>query len=70
MRTRFRLSLSLLAPAGSRRSQWCLCEEGSAEEITEEATGLVPRAAALEIGKASLVACLRVPHEASPGKRR
>jgi hypothetical protein len=37
------------------------------EEITEEAVELVARVAALDIGKASLVACVRVPHETKPG---
>jgi len=40
------------------------------EEITEEAAELVARVAALDIGKAELVACVRVPHEARPGRRR
>jgi transposase len=40
------------------------------EEITEEAAELVARVAALDIGKASLVACVRVPHETIPGRRR
>ena len=40
------------------------------EEITEEAAELVARVAALDIGKASLVACVRVPHETKPGARR
>ena len=40
------------------------------EEITEEAAELVTRVAALDIGKASLVACVRVPHETKPGRRR
>jgi transposase len=40
------------------------------EEITEEAVELVARVAALDIGKASLVACVRVPHEDKPGRRR
>jgi transposase len=39
------------------------------EEITEEA-GMVARVAALDIGKASLVACVRVPLETVPGRRR
>ena len=39
------------------------------EEITEEAAELVARVAALDIGKASLVACVRVPHEHKPGRR-
>ena len=40
------------------------------EEITEEVTELVARVAALDIGKASLTACVRVPHEDKPGRRR
>jgi transposase len=40
------------------------------EEITEEAAGLVARVAALDVGKASLTACVRVPHEDKPGRRR
>ena len=40
------------------------------EEITEEAAELVARVAALDIGKGSLTACVRVPHEDKPGRRR
>jgi transposase len=40
------------------------------EEITEEPGALTERVAALDIGKASLTACIRVPHEAKPGARR
>jgi transposase len=40
------------------------------EEITEETAELVARVAALDVGKASLVACVRVPHESRPGRRR
>ena len=40
------------------------------EDITEEAAELVARVAALDIGKASLVACVRVPHESKPGRRQ
>ncbi len=39
------------------------------EEITEEAAELVARVAALDVGKASLVCCVRVPHEDKPGRR-
>jgi transposase len=39
------------------------------EDITEEAE-LVARVAALDIGKAELVACVRVPHGTTPGGRR
>ena len=39
-------------------------------EVTEEEAELVARVAALDIGKASLVACVRVPHEVTGGRRR
>jgi transposase len=39
------------------------------EEITEEAE-LVARVAALDIGKRELTACVRVPHDRLPGRRR
>jgi transposase len=38
------------------------------EEITEDAE-IVARVAALDIGKATLTACVRVPHEDKPGRR-
>jgi hypothetical protein len=40
------------------------------EEITEEAAELVERVAGLDIGKASLVCCVQVPHESRPGRCR
>ena len=40
------------------------------DEITEEPGALVERVAALDIGKATLTACVRVPHEDKPGARR
>jgi transposase len=40
------------------------------EEITEEEAEPVARVAALDIGKAELVCCVRVPHETIPGRRR
>jgi hypothetical protein len=39
-------------------------------EQTEEPVELVERVCALDIGKASVMACLRVPHEDHPGRRR
>jgi transposase len=45
-------------------------EDDPVEEVTEEAAGLVARVAALDIGKAELVCCVRVPHERKPGARR
>ena len=40
------------------------------EEITEEEAEPVARVAALDVGKAELVGCMRVPHETIPGRRR
>ena len=37
------------------------------EEITEEPAELVARVAALDIGKATLTACVRVPHDRQAG---
>jgi transposase len=62
--------LSLLAPAGSHRNLLLLAEEAQVDEVVEEAAELVARVAALGVGKASLVACVRVPHESRPGRRR
>jgi transposase len=62
--------MSLLAPAGSRWNLLVLAEEALVEEIVEEPVELVARVAALDIGKASLAACVRVPHETIPGRRR
>jgi transposase len=39
------------------------------EESTEEPVGLVERVCAIDIGKAGLVVCVRVPHEIKPGRR-
>lgn len=39
-------------------------------EETDEAVDLVERVGALDIGKAALTVCLRVPHDDKPGHRR
>jgi transposase len=39
-------------------------------EETDEPVELVERVAALDLGKAGLVACVRVPHEDRSGRRR
>ena len=39
-------------------------------EETDEPAQLVERVAALDIGKATLTACIRVPHEDKPARRR
>jgi transposase len=40
------------------------------DEVVEEEAELVARVAALDIGKKELVACVRVPHQSRPGRRR
>ena len=44
--------------------------KGGVVEITEEDAELVARVAALDVGKASLTACVRVPDAGRPGRRR
>lgn len=39
-------------------------------ETTDEPVELVERVAALDLGKGALMACVRVPHEDRPGRRR
>jgi transposase len=50
------------------------CEHDEVEVIdiekTHEAVDLVERVCALDIGKAALTVCIRVPHEDKPGHRR
>jgi transposase len=45
-------------------------EESVMVDVCEEAAELVARVAALDVGKKELVACVRVPHEDKPGRRR
>jgi len=47
-----------------------LDDEEQPMELTEETAELVERVAALDIGKAMLMACIRVPHEHATGRRR
>jgi hypothetical protein len=58
----------LLAPRGSRLSPSPVQEVTTIEE-TDEAVELVERVCALDIGKATLTACIRVPNETKPGHR-
>ena len=43
--------------------------KGAMEQTTEEPVELAARVCAIDIGKAGLVACVRVPHEINPGRR-
>jgi transposase len=73
---RFRLVLSLLVPASgplavpSTPEGTSAVEPAGAAAVSEEQAELVERVAALDIGKARLVACARAPHGSKPGRRR
>ena len=57
-----------LAPrAATLRLAWS--KEVVSVDPVEESAGLVERIAALDIGKASVMACVRVPHPDKPGRR-
>ena len=43
--------------------------EGVVLEEDPQSEEIVTRVAALDIGKAELVCCVRVPHEGKPGRR-
>jgi hypothetical protein len=65
---RARESGSVLArtvPAGGHLSR-CARRVVSVEEISEEPVQVVARVCAIDIGKAGLVACVRVPHASRP----
>jgi transposase len=44
-------------------------EEGVVLEQDTQVEEIIARVAALDIGKAELVCCARVPHEGKPGRR-
>src|SRR3954470_16951837 len=67
--TRVRLLLSL-GPAGSHLMVSTGALRGARMEATDETVQLVERVAALDIGKATLMACIRVPHERAADRRR
>src|SRR3954451_11073094 len=67
--TRVRLLLSL-GPAGSHLMVSTGALRGARMEATDETVQLVERVAALDIGKATLIACIRVPHERAADRRR
>src|SRR5947208_16637838 len=72
MLLRARESASVPCPAPSRgRPPFVAVEDegGLMEESTEEPVGLVERVCAIDIGKAGLVVCVRIPHESKPGRR-
>jgi hypothetical protein len=64
--TRVRLPDTPLAPAGDLPVAWSL--GGQVEEVDEQELH-IERVAALDLGKAALEACVRVPHQTKPGRR-
>jgi transposase len=64
------IRLSLAVPAGSRLLCRVDCEEvGKVLEETQDREEIIERVAALDIGKAELTCCVRVPREGRPGRR-
>jgi transposase len=64
------IRLSLAVPAGSRLLCLVDCEEvGKVLEETQDREEIIERVAALDIGKAELTCCVRVPREGRPGRR-
>jgi transposase len=59
---------ALFAPAGGRQVVLRM-RGGVMREVGEEPLELVERVCAIDIGKAGLVACVRVPHATNPGRR-
>ena len=68
--TRVRLAFLPVGSPGNLSA----CGHGEVEVIdieeTDEAVDLVERVCALDIGKAALTVCIRVPHDDKPGHRR
>src|SRR3954451_21905810 len=62
-------SLSLSGHCGRRLEWFGAGREGHVLEETQEREEIIERIAALDIGKASLVCCVRLPHPARPGRR-
>jgi transposase len=69
LRARGLASATALAPAGDRTRRPTSDEEEPVLVETTDDEQLIPRIAALDIGKAELVACVRLPSETNPGKR-
>jgi len=62
-------SVTPLAPAGSSRLRLVDSEEGEMLTQTQDEEQIIARIAALDVGKAELVCCVRVPDEDRPGRR-
>jgi transposase len=58
-----------MVPAGSRLLAVRECERCGVLQETQETEEIIQRVAALDIGKAEVACCVRVPHEDRPGRR-
>jgi Transposase len=58
-----------MTPAGSGRLRFRDGEEARMLTQTQDSEEIIARVAALDIGKAELVCCVRVPDEDRPGRR-
>jgi hypothetical protein len=67
--TRIRFRLSLAAPAGNRAVNPVGTQGGRVLQETNDTEELIARVAALDIGKAELTCCVRVPGEGKQGGR-
>src|SRR5215213_9769110 len=67
--TRIRFASRPAAPAGNRPVGSSERREAGVLEETHDHDQIIQRVAALDIGKAELVCCVRVPHPDRPGKR-
>jgi hypothetical protein len=65
--TRTRFAVSLAAPTGGRLYVVTRSKEVAEMEVEHDEQEIIQRVAALDIGKAEVVCCVRVP---GPGRRR
>jgi transposase len=69
LRARESASFPAPTPRAAVVVRWSLNEVVVVEEITEEPVEVAARVCAIDIGKAGLVACVRVPHATRAGRR-
>jgi len=67
--TRIRFAFCPAAPAGDCRC-WSEPKEAGVLEETHDRDQIIQRVAALDVGKAELTCCVRVPGQGSSGRRR
>jgi hypothetical protein len=67
--TSTRVRLFLISPPAPAGGHLCPSQKETLMKEVEEQELQVERVAALDLGKAALEACIRVPHESKPGRR-